>query len=71
MACLFIKIYWSESQTILKKYWRVFNCNFEDAISPLNNISPYVFTLTAWKTAIRTSQQILIFEVQKPVEVPT
>ncbi len=34
MASLFIEIYWSVGEfceTILKWYWRVLNCNFEDS----------------------------------------
>jgi hypothetical protein len=30
----------------------------------------YVFDLTAWKMAIRTAHQRLIFQVEKPLDVP-
>ncbi len=61
MVCLFIEIIGVEVR-LLQKYGRVKNCHFED-------ISNNVFTLTAWKIAIRTDQQRLIFKVIRPVEV--
>jgi hypothetical protein len=68
VAGLFIEIYWSVGEAIIKYYWRVLNCDFEDI--SINYYFSRMF-LPAWKTAIRTAEQRLVLKVQNPVEVPS
>ncbi len=64
MACLFIEIFWSVGETILKQYWKILNFDFDDTSN--NYYFSYIyFTSTTWKTAIRTAQQSLIFLFSK------
>jgi hypothetical protein len=66
-SCLFIDIYWSVGEAILKWYWRELYCDLNTFLTVI--MSPRCFHLNAWKIAIRTAQRRLILKVQKPVEV--
>jgi hypothetical protein len=68
MVWLFIELYLIEGETIIIYYGRVLNCQFKEISNNLLFFS-YIFTLTAWKIAIRKDQHRLILKVKNPVKI--
>ncbi len=68
MLCLFIEIYWSVIEGILKYYCRQFNCDFEEISNKY--YSPKCFHLNRWENGkcVLVHQRNII-EVQNPVEI--